>query len=508
MLAGIFVSELSVLTECHPTKPPYGTKQVRPPSRTENAEYWHKFANLELQKAIESQRIEGVAKNVIFFVGDGLGLQTHTMSRIFKGQNKGQSGEEESLAWERFPWTGLAKTYNTDFQVPDSAGTATALFSGVKTGMGILGLDAATKYNVCDATTVERGRLETLADWGAMAGKEVGVVTTARITHATPAAMYASTANRLWEADTDMPEGTKCQDIATQLLKNENIKVIMGGGRRNFRMRGQGGRREDKDLVEEWTRKEDAAYLETTGDLNQWKYTDRVLGLFSNSHMDYHKARDTTDEGQPSLAEMTGKAITRLSRNKEGFVLVVEGARIDHAHHKNLAKRSMEETLGMEEAVEEALKMTNKNDTLIVVTADHSHSVTINGYPKRGNPITGLVYKTQPILNLYIKQNGSTLPYTTISYANGPGYEANIDPETGLWRNLTGVDYMADDFQPMTMFHADYETHGGEDVPVYALGPHAHLVSGVHEQSYLAHLIAYAACLKQDHVGCADVRGA
>ena len=153
----------------------------------------------------------------------------------------------------------------------------------------------------------------------------------------------------------------------------------MGGGRKNFRTTEKGGKRLDKDLVEEWSRGEDRAYLETTGDLHSWEYTDRVLGLFAHSHLDYHKARDTSEEGQPSLAEMTRQAVTRLKVNKEGFVLVVEGARIDHAHHANLPKRSMEETLAMEEAVEVALQMVDVKDTLVIVTADHSHSVTING---------------------------------------------------------------------------------------------------------------------------------
>ena len=87
----------------------------------------------------------------------------------------------------------IFQTYNTDRQVPDSAGTATALFSGVKTNMGVVGLDSATTYNVCDPNAT---RLETLLDWATGAGWDVGVVTTARVTHAPPACMYAASANR------------------------------------------------------------------------------------------------------------------------------------------------------------------------------------------------------------------------------------------------------------------------------------------------------------------------
>ena len=114
-----------------------------------------------------------MTKNIIVFIGDGMGIQTHTLARIYKGQQRGEPGEEGSLAWERFPTTGLLKTYNTDKQVPDSAGTATALFSGVKTRLGMIGLDEQARYNVCDLAEYERARVETLADWGRAAGRQV-----------------------------------------------------------------------------------------------------------------------------------------------------------------------------------------------------------------------------------------------------------------------------------------------------------------------------------------------
>ena len=149
---------------------------------------------------------------------------------------------------------------------------------------------------------------------------------------------------------------------------------------------------------------------------------------------------------------------------------MVEGARIDMAHHHNFAKRAMEETLALEQAVETALEMTNRTETLVIVTADHSHSVTINGYPVRGNPITGLVYG--PMAGFIKTPNNLSQPYTAISYANGPGYYDHFDNKTGFWRNLTGVNTSADNFRPMAMAPVmdDYETHGGEDVSVYAIG--------------------------------------
>ena len=108
------------------------------------------------------------------FIGDGMGVQTHTASRIYKGQKNGKSGEEEILEWEKFPFTGQSKTYNTDFQVPDSAGTATALFTGVKTRMAVLGLDETANYNSCDPHQLEKARLTSLLHLAVEDGKATG----------------------------------------------------------------------------------------------------------------------------------------------------------------------------------------------------------------------------------------------------------------------------------------------------------------------------------------------
>merc|ERR1719266_1602140 len=143
-----------------------------------------------------------------------------------------------------------------------------------------------------------------------------------------------------------------------------------------------------KDLVNRWKQKENQHYMETSDDLASWDRTGKVLGLFSMSHMDYEVERSSE---QPSLAEMTRAALERLERAPNGFLLMVEGGRIDHAHHANRAKMAMEETLALEEAVEVAMSLTKREETLIIVTADHSHAVTINGYPKRGNSILGSV---------------------------------------------------------------------------------------------------------------------
>ena len=225
-------------------------------------------------------------------------------------------------------------------------------------------------------------------------------MTNTRITHATPAALYSHVPNRDWEADSNIPleYRQKCRDIAHQLVFSEagsKLNLIFGGGRRNFLPKDQGGKREDGvNLIEKWKelreqKAQSHQVLLNKDDLENWDNTEFALGLFEMSDMNYILDRNVQEE--PSLDDMVKSAILRLKsdKNKDGFFLMVEGGMIDKAHHQNWAKKAFEETLELEKAVQEALQLTDERETLIVVTADHSHAMTINGYPKRGNDILG-----------------------------------------------------------------------------------------------------------------------
>lgn len=476
------------------------------PPAEKSPEFWVQKAKAQIAKRADNRDNYGTAKNVILFIGDGMGLTTVTAARILKGQLKGNPGEDAVLAFEEFPHVALSKTYNVDRQTPDSAGTATAILSGIKTNYYILGLDARATFGVCPNTS--EYEVSTILNWAQSAGKRTGIVTTARITHATPAAAYAHAADRDWEGDTNIETAVNCSDIAKQLIdNNKDINVIMGGGRQFFLPNttldpetgtiGRYQRQDGRDLTKDWDADKKARKLTSRYVFNKSQFdaidpstTDYVLGLFEVSHMQYELERNNNSNGEPSLAEMTRKSIQILQRGKLGYFLLVEGGRIDHGHHENLAKKALYETLSMEDAIVEAVKLTSEDDTLIIVTADHSHVFDISGYPYRGSNIFGLV---QPVAAT--ENTTDNKPYTILHYANGPSAQV-------IRANLTGVNTNDNNFAFPSAVPMTYETHGGEDVAIYARGPMSHLFYGVQEQSYIAHVMGHAMCVGPYYTKC------
>ncbi|XP_049540126.1 alkaline phosphatase-like [Anopheles darlingi] len=492
--------------------------ELSPKSQLKNAEqeqtieYWRDQAKATVERLLKKKENTNTAKNVIMFLGDGMSIATVAMARVYAG------GEEKPLFFEEFPYIGMSKTYCVNYQVADSACTATAYLTGVKGNYETIGVNANVPVRDCHAARNRSTHTSSIGQWAMDAGKDAGIVTTTRVTHASPSGMYAHTAFRDWEDDywvkQDGCTSEQVDDIAHQLVYGETapkLRVILGGGRREFLDRdtgvdpeygpGRGFRSDGRNLIDEWLKNgpvgENRTFVWKRSDLMAVDphRTDRLLGMFEPSHCAYNL--DTVHKNlpeEPSLAEMVDKATDILSTNPKGFFLFVEGGRIDHGHHDNEAKYAIDETVQFAKAIELARKKFSEEDTLIVVTSDHSHSVSFAGYPKRGNDIFGTA-----------GTGNDGLPYMTISYANGLGFNTHVDKVKGSRTDVRQLNnFNEDNFPFPAMLPVELETHGGEDVAVYASGPWSHLFTGTYEQNIIPHVMAYAACIGRGHRACQD----
>ncbi|KAJ2950749.1 hypothetical protein O0L34_g9011 [Tuta absoluta] len=466
----------------------------------QSADFWKNEAQAGIDKRVKELINNKVARNVIMFLGDGMSIPTLMAARTLKGQRQNRTGEETQLFFETFPTVGLSKTYCLNQQIPDSACTATAYLAGVKNNYGTIGVSGAVPRYDCLASTDKSTHLDSIAAWAIEDGRDAGIVTNTRITHASPSGAYARIANRNWENDVDVVNAgyttDVCPDIAQQLITTSpgnKFKVILGGGRRNFLPHniideeGSAGRRQDgRNLVEEWQNSKQAQnasynYVWNRSQLLSLRNSppDYLLGLFESSHMNYNLEADPITE--PSLADLTEVAINSLSRNEKGYFLFVESGRIDHAHHENWPLLALDETLEFDAAISKAVEIVG-DDTLIVVTADHAHVMAINGYTKRGTNITGV--------SDTIADDG--IPFMTLSYTNGPGARVHVN---GTRPDVTKeADFQRLNWYTHAEFLRDSETHGGDDVAVIAFGPHHHMFTGVYEQSQIPWRMAYSAC--------------
>ncbi len=454
-----------------------------------------------------AERSSQHAKNIILFIGDGMGISTITAARIYAGQAKGLDGESYQLAMDKLPYSAFSKTYTHDAQVADSAPTATAMTTGVKSYNGTLGITQAADLKNC--ATAKTAGATSLWEIVEDAGLATGVISTARLTHATPAATYAKTTERDWERDSDVSavgKATGCLDIASQFVNwshGDGLDVVLAGGRTQFLPNTtpdpeyatvNGGRGDGRNLMEEWKAKgaNRTTVTDKAGfDAFNWNGDGQILGLFEPSHMRYDADRVEFDgKGEPSIADMTTAAIKRLGRNERGYVLMVEGGRIDHGSHDGNAFHALTDAAAFDEAIAAAVA-TAGPDTLIIVTADHSHTLVMQGYPGRNNPILGLArYPANG--ELLLGADGK--PYTTLSYANGPGTicSQSADVWTCEREDLSNIDTTNSGFRQQALMPLGSETHGGEDVAIFAGGPGANLFSGTVEQNEIFHVMAKA----------------
>lgn len=382
------------------------------------------------------QDFERLPRGIILFVGDGMGVATITAARIHAGFLEGRAAPvTATLAIDQAPMVSLVRTYSADQIVTDSAAAITAMLSGHKVPNGAV---------CCIPNGAATDTLRTVFTLAEEMGLATGVVTTTRITHATPAGAYAHVLDR----DDELA-------IATHLFPNENpllgdgLEVILGGGRSYFLPEAQGGRRTDgRDLLSELTA---AGY--TLADHRQGLSTaattaSRVCGLYGSSHMAYSIDRLEEAPDQPSLAEMVDAALEVLSRYPR-FLLLVEGGRIDHALHETNGRRAVTEMLEFDRAVAVALARGTK-ETLILVTSDHDHTMVVAGYPPADQDVFSIA-----------GVDLNDVPYTTLLFANGRVEEK--PPRTLAPESLANHDFTERAGVPL-----ESDTHGGMDVPLYA----------------------------------------
>ncbi len=213
-----------------------------------------------------------------------------------------------------------------------------------------------------------------------------------------------------------------------------------------------------------------------------------ILGLFERDHMKYETDRLRDGNDEPSLTEMTKFSIEHFIKTNQGFFLLIEAGRIDHGHHETKARYALDEYVQFDNAIGQAKQILKENgildETLLVVTADHSHVFTFGAYAARGSNILG--YGSLEQLNV---SDVDRLPINIIAYGNGPNFSSI---RNGSY--LYSVDTNSTSYLSPTALPMKSETHGGEDVPVYAQGPWSHLFIGTMEQHTIAHKMAYAAC--------------
>ena len=454
------------------------------------------------------------AKNVILFIGDGMGISTIAATRIFS------VGVDGNLVMDQLPHAALSRTADADHITPDSASTMTSMVTGVNANSGVIGFGRETEFGDFNADG-DGPRLSTALEQAKGRGLRVGVVSTARVTHATPAACYAHIDDRDQEAA-----------IALQALPGDptynralgsGLDLILGGGRQFFVPEGvsdeegdAGSRADGRDLRAEF---QAAGYGYVWNAEGLGAATELpLLGLFERSHMEYEADRLNDVGGEPSLSELSVKAIDLLERDEgPGYFLMVEAGRIDHAHHAGNAYRALRDAEELDRAIGAALRAVDLRDTLILVTADHSHVFTLAGYPLRPpselgyavrsspnewgasphNHILDVVYDIDNDGNVAKSTDGSGVPYTVLGYQNGPGHrgatrvDPALDPFPGLSK-LPGAGPNDSEYLQEAAIPLSAETHAGEDVALFGIGPSSWLVRGTVRNSHVYRVISHA----------------
>ncbi|WP_426104214.1 alkaline phosphatase [Massilia sp. TSP1-1-2] len=434
------------------------------------------------------QAVSSHPKNILFFLGDGMGINTLTAARIYA------VGEDGDLTLDTLPESAFVKTFSNDAQTTDSAASMSAYMTGIKSNNGAISMSTDTPAR--EGCTGGRAA-PSLAELARRRGMAVGVVTTTSVTDATPAAVYAHACHRSKEAD-----------IASALVPGGagynsalgGLDVLLGGGTDAFLPLAQGGKRADgRDLLAE---------LRTRGyrsvaDSAQLNAVDAasgapLVGLFAPENLSYDAVRNPARD--PGLAAMASKAISVLSKKPNGFFLVVEGGLIDLALHDTHAKRALQEVVSFDNTLKATIAQMQAIDpglknTLIVVTADHDHTLLLNGYARRTGKTTptepGVLGLVRRVDNGKVRVDVDGAPFTIIGFGTG---ESRVQGKRAAAPLLTDAIVTADDYhqQAVVRTAAGDETHGGSDVFLGAIGAGADAFHGAIDNTRVFELIKAA----------------
>lgn len=360
-------------------------------------------------------------KSIILLIGDGMGINQARSADIYAREIMGRTMVINSICTR-----GVTTTYSSNSEITDSAAAATALLSGYKSDNGMINM------------LPDGRKVFTIAQAAKKAGLSVGVVSTTRLTHATPAAMYSYSRRR------------DDENFIAEQLPELAPEVAMAGGMRHFIPQSKKGskRNDDKDLIDVM-KNEGYAYVTDADELAATDFgkIDRLLGLFAMSHMDYELDRETVPKlgSQPSLADMTQAALSILEKSPKGFFLMIEGGRIDHACHAHDIKAAIYETLALDDAVCVALEYRKGHpDVLVLVTGDHETGGLGLG---RGTKYALALAQLKPLKNSleYVSHQILRDPAKLDEWLDAAGFELTEDERAFLVKNRpeTKVDAVA-----------------------------------------------------------------
>jgi alkaline phosphatase len=408
------------------------------------------------------------AKNVIVLIVDGCSAEQYTFARWFKGA---------PLSFDPYR-VGAIQTYIADSVIADSAPAASAFATGVRTSDKFISVgphqDTISSVPV-PAEDLRYRPVATVLEGAKLLKKSTGIVATSRVTHATPAAYMAHTTSRSNE-----------DDIMEQAVY-QGIDVVFGGGRRHLIPKEFKGRRTDGDHLLEYLKGWGYQIVENRRDLEEI-HSARVFGMFAPSHMDPEIDRPRLHPDQPTLAEMTRKAIELLSQDKDGFFLMVEGSQVDWACHANDPAYLLSDLLAYDQAVAVALDFAKKDgQTLVLAMSDHN-----TGGFSIGNHASNDIYpqmKVEAFLEPFRKMQASSVRMWELIDNDKSAARVKAVVKDGWALDITDAEAekilsLASSYKD-SAYHAigealcpkytyvGWTTHGhcGGDVPLHAFGP-------------------------------------